>query len=307
MSDKSIRVWYRRLLFATVLVAVGWLVLHHADEIARYDFHIRWLPMGLGFLAMCAAYVVMLLVWLRLSRTLGLEVPAAVAARAWLVSQLGKYVPGKVVLLLVRLNAYRGHSRRKVSVATLLEYIVSLAAACVLILLAVALASQGLPAYVRWAAVVGGVGAFLLLWPPLLERWVNRILRLLGREVLTQFPAYGALLCYVGAYVLVGLLYGLSLYFVLAALAPVQTANLLILAGIYEAAGVIGIAAVFAPAGMGVREGVLMLVLPLLVARPAAIVGVLIMRIIHTLAELCLAGMAVCWSKARLRGAVNAR
>jgi len=283
-----------------VLAAVVWLVWRSADEIASYHFDVRWPLMGLGFLAMCAAYGVMLLVWLRLSRTLGLTAPAALAARAWLVSQLGKYVPGKVTLLLVRLDIYRGHSGRKVSVATLVEYIVSLAASCVLILLAVALASQDLPAYVRWGAAAGGVAAFLVLWPPLLRRWANRILCLLQREPLSQFPAYGALLRYVGAYLIVGLLYGLSLYAVLASLAPVQTGNFLILTGIYEAAGLVGIAAVFAPGGIGVREGVLMLVLPLFVARPAAIVGVLIMRMIHTLAELCLAGIAVC--RVRMRG-----
>ena len=49
--------------------------------------------------------------------------------------------------------------------------------------------------------------------------------------------------------------------------------------------------AVFAPGGLGVREGILMLVLPLIVPRESAIIAALALRIVMIAAELSLAGI----------------
>jgi len=56
-------------------------------------------------------------------------------------------------------------------------------------------------------------------------------------------------------------------------------------------AGVAGLLAIFAPAGLGVREGVLMIILPGVIGTEAAIVVSLASRIWFTAAELICAGV----------------
>ncbi|MEA1936445.1 MAG: hypothetical protein U9M96_06485 [Thermodesulfobacteriota bacterium] len=223
----------------------------------------------------------------------GLNVPILRAGKAWFVSQLGKYVPGKVTLLLVRLDAYRGYSKRKITVATGIEYIAMLASAFILVLVALASAFQIVPYHIRWVAGVGSVLFLFMLWPPLSLRFVNLVLKLLKREPIEEFPPYSLLLRFVGAYIFAGLLQGMGLFFVLNSLSPVKFSYFLIIAGVYEAAGLIGIAAVFAPSGIGVREGVLLLVLPSFIPMPAVIVGTIAIRLIATITELFLAGVFI--------------
>ncbi|MBW2614755.1 MAG: flippase-like domain-containing protein [Deltaproteobacteria bacterium] len=285
--------WYRWILFVIVLTAVIWFIVHNLDEIARYNFQIEWLYLTFSFAFVNGAYLVMVMIWIRLSQSFGLNVSMLKAAKAWLLSQLGKYVPGKVTLLLVRFDAYSDYPKRKIAVATGIEYIASLASAGLLILVALASAWQLVPYYIQWVAGIGTILFLFLLWPPLSMKLFNRGLRLLKKEQIEEFPPYGVLLRFVGAYSLAGLLHGMGLFLVLNSFSSVSFAYFLIIAGSYEAAGLIGLAAVFAPSGIGVREGILFLVLPAFIPKPSVIVSVIAIRLLNTIAEVFLTGVFI--------------
>lgn len=295
--------WHRWVLFVIVLTAVIWFIVHNLDEIARYDFRIKWPYVMFSFLFVVAAYLVMVFIWTRIGLLFGLNVPMLKAGRAWFLSQLGKYVPGKVTLLLVRFDAYRGYLKWKIAVSTGIEYIASLASASILVLVALASASHIVPYYIRVVAGIGTVLFLFLLWPPLSMHFVNWCLKVLKREPIKKFPSYGVLVRFVGAYMLEGLLHGMGLFFVLNSLSSVNFNYFLTITGIYFAAGLIGLAAVFAPSGIGIREGVLFIVLPAFVPKPAVIVGAISMRLITTAAEIFLTGVFIVaekiWTKER--------
>jgi len=301
MTDKNS--WYRWILFVIVLTAVIWFIVHNLDEIARYDFRIKWPYLMLSFLFVIAAYLVMLFIWTRIGLLFGLNVPMLKAGKAWFLSQLGKYVPGKVTLLLIRFDAYRGYLKWKIAVATGIEYIASLASASILVLVALASASHIVPYYIRGVAGIGTVLFLFLLWPPLSMHFVNWCLKVLKRGPIKEFPPYGLLVRFVGAYMLEGLLNGMGLFFVLNSFSSVNFDYFLTITGIYYAAGLIGLAAVFAPSGIGIREGVLFIVLPAFIPKPAVIAGAIIIRLITTAAEIFLTGVFVVaeqiWAKAR--------
>jgi len=283
--------WYRWILFVIVLTAVIWFIVHNLDEIARYDFRIKWPYLMLSSLFVIAAYLVMVFIWTRLGILFGLNVPMLKAGKAWFLSQLGKYVPGKVTLLLVRFDAYREYLKWKIAIATCIEYIASLASASILVLVALASAWQLVPYYIQWVACIGTILFLFLLWPPLSMKLINRGLRLFKKEQIEEFLPYSVLLRFVGAYLLVGLLHGMGLFLVLNSFSSVSLAYFLIIAGSYEAAGLIGLAAVFAPSGIGVREGILFLVLQAFIPKPSVIVSVIAIRLLTTIAEVFLTGV----------------
>jgi uncharacterized membrane protein YbhN (UPF0104 family) len=87
------------------------------DELAEADLHFDiWLLLAslliLGIWMMAQAYI-----WHLLTVANGAHIPLPRAMAAWLYSQLGKYVPGKVFLYLGRVHLYsreaaaRGRSR----------------------------------------------------------------------------------------------------------------------------------------------------------------------------------------------------
>jgi uncharacterized membrane protein YbhN (UPF0104 family) len=196
------------------------------------------------------------------------------------------------------MDAYRGYSKKKIAVATGVEMTIALAAACLLTLVGVVSASALLPAYALWIALFGFVAILVFLYPPLFLRIINFGFKLIKRAPIENSPPFKTMLKFIFAFMLVGLLHGAGLFFVLKSLSPIAFSQYLTITGVYYAAGLVGFFAIFAPAGIGVREGILMLVLPQFIAEPVVIVGAIVIRLLMTSSELFLAGTSVIIEKA---------
>ena len=290
MSEpRNKRSWLSYGLTFVVLVALGYYIHNNITEILNYDFQFDWIAIILAFFAAVGGYLIMFSVWQKLAFSFGLEASSKVAGKAYYLSQLGKYIPGKVGLVLVRMDAYRGYSRKNVALATGVEYIASFISACILILVATIFVDLHLPSYLRWLALGLLIALLALLWPTVLKRVANFFFKLIKRQPVEKVPSFRKMLLIVFMYVIVGLFYGLCLFLVLNSLSPVGIQYYLAITGTFWAAALIGIAVLFAPSGIGIREGVLMLVLPAFVPEPTVIVGAILIRFVMITAELSLA------------------
>jgi len=282
--------YYRWILFAAVMVAVGWFIYRNVGEIRSYRFNYNiWLIVG-AFFVEILAYLAQFVIWIDLSRKYDLKAPSIDAGRGFFVSQLGKYVPGKVGLVLVRMESYRGYSKRKIAVATGLEMILTIAAACIVVLFGIMSAGELFPSYVIYGSVVILGLILVLIYPPIFLKIINRFFKIIKREPIQDSPSYFITLKYVLGFILVALLHGMGFYLVLNSLSPVSFSYFLTITAVYYSAGIIGLITIFAPAGIGVREGILMLILPLIISEPVVIVGALLIRLLMTASELTLAG-----------------
>ncbi len=285
--------WYSRLLLSIVIIAVIAVVWKNISEISRYNFELDYGCFIAGSALIVINYIFCFLIWHRLTITLGLHVPMIKAARGWFLSYLGKYVPGKITLLLVRMDAYRGFSKSKVAVATIIEYIVAITASCLVLLISLSFSPASIPEYVRWIAGVGATLMLFALYPPFLRKLINRGFKLLKKTPLIEVPTFRNILLFIGAYIIAFLLSGFALFLIFNSLSPVSFKYYLSITGIYSIAGLIGLAAFFAPSGIGIREGVLFLILPAFIPMPTVIVGVIAIRLITTAVELFLVAVFV--------------
>ena len=90
---------------------------------------------------------------------------------------------------------------------------------------------------------------------------------------------------------------GIGLWCVGRALGPLAVAHYPTMVSTSACAAVLGLLAFFAPAGIGVREGIyLALLQPIVGAGPAAILT-LLMRILQTVVELALGTWGIVWLK----------
>ncbi|MCK5116393.1 MAG: flippase-like domain-containing protein [Candidatus Aegiribacteria sp.] len=291
--DKLKKSWYSRVLLVIVLAAVIWVVWKNVSEISSYSFEFKYSYFIASSVVIILNYLFCFLIWHWLTASFGLHVPIFKAARGWFLSYLGKYVPGKIALLLVRMDAYSGYSGKKVAIATIVEYIVALIAACLVVLVSMLFSPEIVPDYVRWVAVLGTVLLLAVLYPPVLKKAVNLVLKLIGKAPLEEIPTFTKILLLVGTYIIATLIAGFALFLILNSLAAVSFKYYIVITGVYGIAGLVGLAAFFAPSGIGVREGVLFLILPAFIPEPAVIVGAIAIRLITTVTELLLAGFFV--------------
>ncbi|HEY7717848.1 MAG TPA: lysylphosphatidylglycerol synthase domain-containing protein [Pedococcus sp.] len=259
-----------------------------------------------GSLALASAFVAVapvltMLGWRTLLADLGSDLHVAPAGGIFFVGQLGKYLPGSVWSIVAQAEmAARLHiPRRRSAVVGLVT--LGMAAICGFVV--------GVPAVplllrrddsssLGWAVAVALPLLLVLLWPPLLNRGVAFGLRLLRREQLEHSLSGRAVLttaaCFIGAWLASGLHALVLARGVLGPGAPVPDQFVLATVSGFALASSLAMFSVILPAGVGVREGLFVLILAPLTSVSAATAVVVLSRFLTVLADVvfALAGWA---------------
>lgn len=217
----------------------------------------------------------------------GLHLDFFTAGRLYNLSQLGKYLPGSVWQYVARAAAYRGLGASDVQVrdALLTESLwVSGCAGAIGSILTGPLALRLLaasvsPAIAAWLSLLTASTILLVLALTLKRR--AALLRYLTIAV----PPLRALVVQVAVWVLLGL----SFWMLLSACGV--SASIVFSTGLFAIAYAIGFLVPFAPAGLGVRDGILMAGLLPLAGADQALVATVLARILYVVVELVLAGL----------------
>jgi uncharacterized membrane protein YbhN (UPF0104 family) len=281
--------WYSIIIFIIVITAVIFIVVSNIGDIKRSNIEISITDTLLPMLFVITAYIIQYIIWIKLSESYGLRISKLRAGRAYFSSQLGKYVPGKIGLYLVRSYAYSENSRKGVIVATSVEIISAIGAACVLTAIGVLAEGDIFPVEIVGLSLVVLLLIFLFLYPPVFSKTINAILKRLGKEPLKEIPRYRQSIRYLFLYAIPALVHGLGFFILIRSFAEIGFDLYPVITSAYYAAGLMGLLAFFAPAGIGVREGVLMLILPYFIPTAVVIVSVIVMRLIVTAVEICMA------------------
>lgn len=299
-------------LCALVLLFVGWRAwgLWTRDELQRFEWNVGWLVLaGLVYLIGWAPSVWF---WKQLLRRFGGEVGLPDLLRSYYCGHLGKYVPGKASVLVIRsaLLKSSGIGPAASAVTAALETLLMMAAgaAVAAALSPVLLGGTALSTGDHWwhrliavpflpALLVVGIGGLLL---PVFSRSLTALaVRMApstmsdpGRPVRVEpkLVAVGLVVLALGWG-----LHGLSLGLTLKALSgrPIQFEHWPLWTGAVSAATVGGFVALFAPGGIGVREGLLIELLRLQPDAPEReiVVAAVLLRLVWLVAELSAAAV----------------
>lgn len=242
-------------------LASDWSELR-AEEV---DLRLWWL--ALAFVPGAAAILVMAYGWRTIVGFLTGGHPSLHRLpQIFVYSWLGRYVPGKVAYVVGRF--YLG---RQVGVTApvligsmayenILLLVAALAFAAVTIMPSLVVASESLLPYVALPLIAAGGVA--VLHPRLLGWGLALAQRVTGRGIGVQrLLAPGQMARVMGIFAVTFTLNGLGLYLLIISLTSYSVGYLPLVMGAFALAGVIGIVSVFAPAGLGVREGILVAVL----------------------------------------------
>jgi glycosyltransferase 2 family protein len=253
---------------------------------------------SLGFLSVAGAMVSVLLallatmqVWRVLIGALGSPLPVRASARVMFIGQLGKYLPGSVWPVLAQMELGTAHRvpRHRSASSSVLTMLLTLLAGLLVALVTLPFVS-GSTSY-WWVFLVAPV-LLVCLYPKLLNGVLNRMLRAAGRPPL-EHPLAGRAIAAALAWALVTwACYGLQIWLLVIRLgAPYGTGALLATGG-FAFAWCVGFLVVFAPAGAGVRDVVLVAILSPTLGVGNATAVALVSRAVLTVADLVTAAAA---------------
>ncbi|MEX0785888.1 MAG: lysylphosphatidylglycerol synthase domain-containing protein [Dehalococcoidia bacterium] len=226
--------------------------------------------------------------------------------KVFVYSWMGRYVPGKVPYVLGRFYLGRsiGYPSRAlvgtIAYENILLLLAALALASVTLIPSLAVESESVLPYI--ALPIVAIAGVLALQPSVLRRGLVFVLRLVGREAPEQdwFLPPSRMARAFGLYLIAFCLSGAGFYFLIVSLTPYSVQYLPLSMGTFTLAGVIGMISLFAPAGLGVREGFLVGLLQFTMPVELAIVVSLAARGWATAVDLLAVG--VCFASDHLSG-----
>jgi uncharacterized membrane protein YbhN (UPF0104 family) len=218
-----------------------------------------------------------------------------VYAKSW----LGRYIPGKAPWILGKIYfaSKLGVSKNKLAVSSLLEgalqIVVTLAIAIAILLFDPRLDVVDQNFKVLIVAVL--VGCVVALIPGVFNRIISVSYRLFKKKAfLTEHMAsQSTVLRGAGLYVLGAIVGGLSFFFIAKAVyAPLGYEDILFVLGVSNLASAVSMLAVFTPSGLGVREGIQVVLLSLIMPVEFAILIAVVTRLWSVAVDFVFFGLA---------------
>lgn len=289
MGDRRLRVLQWLLGLAIIVFALRSLV-RNWDELRaqplEWSIQPGWIL--LSAIVVWSMYALLIAAWQRMLLAWGRGLDLWSASRIWTVSSLGKYLPGKIwavagmAVMAQRAGIGAGPATGS---AIILQILAIGTGAAVAVLTGWGSLRDNYPGagtglVVLLAAATAGIGLFL--WP----RMMHRVLRIAAPDVAAVNPPAGALLFGLVANVVAWVGYGLALWLLARGLLPEAGLGLLRAIAVFTASYLAGFLALFAPGGIGVREGVFILMLQGPIGIGAATALAIASRLLLTVTEL---------------------
>jgi glycosyltransferase 2 family protein len=290
---KVLMKWALTLAIFLFLVKMVW---GHWNQVKEAPFTFRPFSLILSTLIFVLSYFIQLWAWYLITLRLGIAISLAETLKGWFYSQLGKYLPGKVWLLLGRFYYYesKGKSKKIISVALYFETVTLLVAAGLIFLSTLSLFREMGPFYsgIRsWWVILLGLFGFISLHPRVLQKLLNYSLFKFRRDPISVSISYPNILWILMVCIIVWVVEGIGFYLFVDSIYPVSTNYILFLTGALAISTTLGLIAIFAPSGLGVREGALVTLLSLIMPSPVAVIISLLTRLWMTLIEIGLIGV----------------
>jgi len=276
--------WALQLAVAGVVARMVWgAIVRNWSEFR--SLHVSLAPspgwIALSVLVVFLTYAIQVESWRRILAGWAQRLPYGRAARVWLVVNLGRYIPGKVwsVAGLVVLAQRAGVEPWAAGASAFAIQAVGIGTAVALV--AAATPGAASPLRLGAAALIAVATIAFLAW----ERGARGVARLVGSSVRFQPLPLTAVAESAGLSLLSWMTYGVAFWLLARGLGlpgalPVATA-----AGVFALGYILGLLALFAPGGVGVREVVLIGLLTPALGGGGAVALSVASRILLTLTE----------------------
>ena len=285
-TGRQIRGLIGAVIVLVIAVFLGRSIWSQWGVIRDYSWTVN-----VGFLLVSLAiiwadFLVLIALWrFLLQRIAGAPLRFGDAYRVWFLSNFGKYVPGKVwtILGMTYLLKRHGFSPPLVLAAAVLNQALSIVSGILLAVMIVGAEMLHLSLGLVSVLLIAGV---VLLYPPLFQRLLNLGLRLVKRDEIKIDLSFGTVLLLFAIYVATWIAYGGAFWMMLLGWGIEPLGSFWTVTAVFAASYLVGFLALFAPGGLGVREGSLTVLLRDLLPAGLAAPVALLSRLWMTLAEI---------------------
>jgi len=232
--------------------------------------------------------------WKLILKRLGVSLSFLKALKIIFYSQLGKYLPGKIWVFVGRIYFCQqlGIPTSKTFLSIVLELAVAIISGTLIFLVALSI-FPGTQIHINpFFLMIVVVILFIIIHPKVLTRIINIFLHLVKKGSIKIDLNFSQICGIIMYYCIVWLSFGIAFYFLINSTTFIALSKIPLLAGSFSISATIGAMALFVPGGLGVREGVLALLLNNFFPISLAILLSILSRIWISFGEFILIGIS---------------
>jgi glycosyltransferase 2 family protein len=281
-------------VFFSLVIFFFVIYLRDIDFNALSEISVNWLIVLIASIVAMGFRYWGVFIWQTILQQLGAKslpsfsILSGIYAKAW----MGRYIPGKVTWIAgkVYFASKYGISKSRLTVSSLLEGGMQIVAITIvsLFLMLIDTRLDIFPTNIRIFLLAVTLGLTLILHPKVFNRTIRFFHKKLrnkeaGPELSINKSAVvkSFILYSIGA-----IISGTSYFLLTYALVPdIHFENYLFLVGSFNLAGAIGMAALITPSGLGVRDGILLILLSVVLPREIALVVTIASRLWSSLID----------------------
>ncbi|MEA3378607.1 MAG: lysylphosphatidylglycerol synthase domain-containing protein [Nanoarchaeota archaeon] len=255
-------------------------------ELASYNFDLNYWLLAISIIIFLIFYFLEGLGYDILLKIMHCRIPFKAVLKARYVSDMGRYIPGKIWTVLGRLYFLRRFkiTKLQVIISSLLEMALMVSGGILIFFLSLFF----------WDYDFGNWIYFIFLFIPLAliflhPKFLNLGIKIIGKISKKKQPRieskYCDLLSALAFYLFYWVVYGLGAFFIINAVYDLSYTKIPFIIGVFAISWFLGFVSFIAPGGLGVRDGLIVYFLMFIIPEPIAIIIALLLRIILTLIE----------------------
>ena len=205
-------------------------------------------------------------------------------------ADFGRYIPGKVFAYGILWFSYEKHKipMKKIAVCSIQEFITTILAAVILSLFSIFASDIKILEPYKYIFLVLALGCFIFLYPSILQLLMNIFFGIFKKEKIKLSTSFGKIIITMILFLLSWLVFGWAFYFFIISFYALPVHYYFFVTGAFAIATIIGAVSIFAPAGLGVREGVVIFTLSIIFTPVVSSIISLLSRLWMTLSEILL-------------------
>lgn len=290
--------WLKRLvkylLPLAIFVFLARSIYTNWEQIREYPWQFDLPLLALAVVFGSTWFFLRAWIWAQLVHEMHEKLPYWPAFRVFMISEVARYVPGKIWQYVSRIYLAERYNIPPALTLTsaLIELLLIMVAAGGITLANASRVLPQLEEQYRPLVVVGILAALALVHPRSLRTWSRLLARFLRQEWVPFDVRYSHLVMILMASLLTWVLAGMGFACFVQSLTPSAAGRTVQLITIYAASWLIGLLAVVVPAGVGVREGTMTVLLAMMMPHPTAAVIAIAARLWVTILEVALLAAA---------------
>jgi len=284
ISRKSISYFLVMLIF----LIMGHILYTNRDLLLKMVWRVSILSLVLSGILLLSSTFFSAIIWKKTLRLLENEISLRKSFKILSLCAFGKYIPGKVwavagnIYLLSREGVPKEHG----VIANVIQNVGVITSGIILsFLLFPFWQNIDIPQCNKLAIFAILLLMLILIHPKILTFGINIFSRILEKDIVSINFKYQSMLLIIFLYLINWLVGGLGFFFMVNALYKLPLSNLPLMISTIALSYTIGFVTLFAPGGIGVREGIMVVFLSFIIPAPIAIVVSIIARIWFSVIE----------------------